>query len=78
MSQIKEILDLLLKTIRNRDGEARVRQIQDYIKPQVMVAMNREIICQTVALERPWRRFRFFVLCPRLIVPYLMRIRKTR
>jgi len=76
MSKDKEILGILLKTITSRDGEPRVRQIQTEVKKRAFGALDREVICQILALERPFRRFMFLVLCPSYIVPYLIRIRE--
>jgi|GEM_PF-2155991 len=78
ISRNKEVLGLLLKSIKNRDGEERVRQIQESVKKSVYSAMDREVICQVLSFERPGRRFMFFVLCPQYIFPYLFRMKEKK
>lgn len=78
MSKNKEVLGLLLKSITNRDGEESVRTIQATVKQRVFASMDRELICQIIALQAWHRRALFFVLCPGYIIPYLFRIRESQ
>jgi hypothetical protein len=78
VNKTKEVLGLLLKSIENRDGEDKVRIIQASVKKRVFASMDREVICQIVALQTWHRRILFLMLCPGYIIPYLFRIRENQ
>jgi len=67
-----------MEEIEKKHGESRVAELRDKFKEPTLESMDREIVCQTIALQVWYRRLLFFVLYPRYIVPYLIRIREKK
>ena len=77
MKTYADILDSLLRSIEERDGQEPA-SIADKHKFTIGEGMCREGICQILAAEPRWIRWKTLFHYPRLILPYLIRIRRTR
>lgn len=77
MKTYEDILDSLLRSIEKRDGRVPAL-VADKHKFATGEGMCREGICQVLAAE-PWRiRWKTLFRYPQLILPYLIRIRRTK
>ena len=74
MISYDDILDKLLRAIEKRDGE-KFKGLAATHRPLTEVGMLREGICQILAKETFWFRWNTLIHHPKLILPYLIRIR---
>jgi hypothetical protein len=74
--RFQKILDSTLRAIERRDGRS-PQLIADTYGDAVREGMHREAICQILANESFSRRFKFLLLYPEIIVPYIVRIKNS-
>ncbi len=72
------VLCKLIGEVERKYGEERVEEYKKAFKSPTLESMDREIVCQVIARQAWYRRSLFFVLYPRYIVPYLIRIRECK
>ena len=74
----REILNALVKSIKNRDGPEQIDNIEKETRKLALQAMYREGILQILAREKFWNRLKFLGLYPELILPYLSKIKNKK
>lgn len=77
MKTYENILDSLLRSIEKRDGREPASVANGH-KFATGEGMCREGICQILATEPRWIRWKTLFRYPQLILPYLIRIRRTK
>ena len=77
MKTYEDILDSLLRSIEKRDGREPTLVAANH-KFATQEGMCREGICQVLAAEPRWIRWKTLLRYPQLILPYLIRIRRTK
>jgi hypothetical protein len=77
MNSYDSILNELLRSIKERDGK-KFKGLAATHKPLTEEGMLREGICQILAGETFWFRWSILIHHPKLILPYLIRIRSKK
>lgn len=70
-----DVLGKLMEGIEKKYGENRIAELKIKFKSPSLECMDRELVCQTIALQAWYRTAFFLLLYPEYIVPYLIRIR---
>lgn len=73
-----DVLRKLMEEIEKKYGENRIAELHIMFKAPSLECMDRELVCQTIALQAWYRTAFFLLLYPSYLVPYLIRIRVKR
>lgn len=78
MNSYEVILNELIRSIKERDGEKFNEELGVEHRSLTLEGMVREGICQILANENFWFRWNTLIHHPKLIVPYLFRIKPKK
>lgn len=71
----KQVLDLLLGSLKNTVGEEQVKAIVDNTRPYVKRAIQKEMLVQTIVQLSLWQRVALLIRFPWVIPSYVFRER---
>ena len=73
----RQILEALLASVKRRFGQERIEDLKVELVGPIREATDRELIVQLIAREKWWSRILLLSIYPKLVLPYLIRIRRS-
>ena len=73
----RQILEALLASVKRRFGQERIEDLKVELVGPIREATDRQLIVQLIAREKWWSRIILLSIYPKLVLPYLIRIRRS-